>query len=75
MMAPGSSGSGVFSFGLSGVPAVNAALLPGAAGGHVRCSVLEKYMAGRLGGTDGFVEALEAVVGATVSTRTQVGAL
>ena len=74
-MAPGSSGGGVFSFGVSGVPHVNAAVSPGAAGGHVRASVLEKYMAGRLGGTDGVAEALAALVGATVSTGMQVGAL
>ena len=73
MMAPGLSGSGVFSFGVSGVPAVNAAVSPGAAGGHVGASVLERYMAGRIGGTDGVAEALEALVGATVSTGTQVG--
>ena len=73
MMAPGSSGSGVFSFGVSGVPAVNAAVSPGAAGSHVGASVLERYMAGRIGGTDGVAEALAALVGATVSTGTQVG--
>ena len=49
MMAPGLSGSRVFSFGVSGVPAVNAAVSPGAAGGHVGASVLERYMAGRMG--------------------------
>ena len=75
MMVPGSSGSGVFSFGVSGVPAVNAASLLGAAGGHVGASVLENYMAGRLGGTNGVAEALEALVGATISTGMQIGAL
>ena len=75
MMTPGSSGSGVLSFGVLGVPAVNAAASPGAAGSHVRATVLEKYMAGRLGGTVGVTEALAALVGATVSTGTQVGAL
>ena len=70
MMTPGSSGSGMFSFRVSEVLDVNAAMLPGAAGGHIGASVLEKYMAGRLGGTDGVAEALAALVGATVSTRT-----
>ena len=73
MMAPDSSGSGVFSFGVLGVPAVNAVVSPRAAGGHVGTSVLERYMAGRLGGTDGVAEALVALVGATVSTEMQVG--
>ena len=72
-MAPGSSGSGVFSFGVSGVPAVNAAVSPGAAESHVGASVLERYMAGRLSGTDGVAEPLAALVGATVSTGMQVG--
>ena len=58
MIAPGSLGSEVFSFGMSGVPALNAAASPGATGSHVRASVLEKYMAGRLGGTNGVAEAL-----------------
>ena len=73
-MAPGLSGSGVFSFGALRVLAVNAAILTGAAGGNVGASVLEKYISGRLGGTDGIVEDLAALVGATVSTRVQVGA-
>ena len=74
-MAPGLSGSSVFSFGVSRVLAVNAVMLPGAAGGHVGASVLEKYMSGRFGGTDGVAEVLAALVGATVSTGMQVGAL
>ena len=73
-MAPGSLGKGVFSFGVSGVPAVNAAVFPGAAGGHAGASVLEKYMSGRLGGTYGVAEALAALVSATVSTGMPVGA-
>ena len=64
----------MFSFGVSGVPAVNAAALPGAAGGHVGASVLEKYMAGRLGNTEGVTEALAALVGATAITGMQAGA-
>ena len=68
MMAPGSSGSGVLSFGVLGFPAVNATASPGATGGHVGASVLEKYLAGRLRGTDGVAEALEALVGASIST-------
>ena len=52
---------------------MNAAALPRAARGHVEANVLEKYMAGRLGGTNGVAEALAALVGATVSTGMQVG--
>ena len=74
MITPGLSGSGVFSVGILGVLTVNAARLPGAARGHVRASVLEKCMSGRLGGTDGVAEVLAALVDATVSTQMQVSA-
>ena len=73
MMAPGSSGNGVFSFGVS-VLAVNTSTLAGAAGVHIGASVLEKYLSGSFGSTDGVVEVLEALIGATVSTGMQGGA-
>lgn len=57
-----------------GVLAGNATTLPGVAGGHIGASVLEKYMSGRLGGTDGVAEVLAALIGAIVSTGMQVGA-
>ena len=53
---------------------MDATTLLGVAGGHIGASVLEKHISGRLGGTDGIVEDLAALVGATVSTRVQVGA-
>ena len=75
MMATGLSGSSAFSFGVSRVLAVNAATFLGATGGHIWATASEKYMSGRLGSTDSVTEVLAALVGATVSTRTQAGAL